>query len=204
MADLDEKLCIARFLDGVPDNYIDGVIRQTVRLKSWGEVFDREEVIQNARLALLKCFKEGKYQSVVRQAHHPEQSRRGALTAFVQRITEFHCVNEMRRYYRTKKHFDEFSEEALEAPDPQGDPLTKTMESEEKAKAVRILIALDKPCRKLLYLKFYDGLSYKEMAEGLSMTEVNVRVSIFRCLKKSKEIAQKLDIKESGGANKNV
>lgn len=191
MENLEEQAHITRFLEGTPENYLDRVILQTVRLKAWGENFDREEVIQNARLALLKSFKEGRYEP-------------GALTAYVQRVTKFVCINEMRRYYRQKKHHEEFTEEALEAPDPQGDPLTNTLESEKKDRAVQILVTLGKPCRKLLHLKFFEGLAYKEIAEQLNMTEVNVRVSIFRCLKKSKEIALELEKKCNLMASKTI
>jgi RNA polymerase sigma factor (sigma-70 family) len=196
MENLEEQAHIAQFLEGSPENYIDRVILQIVKANAWGENFDREEVIQNARLALLKSFKEGKYKP-------------GALSAYVQRIAEFECINEMRRYYRTGKHHQELSEETLELPDPWPDPLTQALETEEKAKAVRILVKLDKPCRKLLFLKFFNGLTYKEITGKLPMTEVNVRVSIFRCLKKSKAIALEMEkrcnrmpsktIKEIGG-----
>jgi RNA polymerase sigma factor (sigma-70 family) len=115
----------------------------------------------------------------------------------------------MRKYYRTQKNQKELCEEALEVPDPQGDPLARSIESEQKEMAVQILVALDKPCRELLYLKFFNGLTNKEIAEKLSKSEVNVRVSIFRCLKKSKAIALEMEkgcnrmasktIKELGG-----
>lgn len=191
MENLQEQAHIAQFLEGTPDNYIDGVIRQTARLKTWGQNIDRQDVIQNARLALLKSFKEGKYQP-------------GALTAYVQRVAEFACINEMRKFYRTQKNQKELCEEALQIPDPQGDPLTNSIESEDKGLAVQILVALGKPCRELLYLKFFNSLAHKEIAEKLSMSEVNVRVSIFRCLKKSKAIAIEMEKRCNRMASKTI
>ncbi len=176
----NEELAITQFTQGMPNNYIDGLIRQTVRFQIWGEKFDAEEVIQNTRLALLSCFKEGKYEGK-------------GLTTYVCRIAAIQSVMEMRRHYRMEKYRAEWSEQADQQPDPAGNPLTSILETEKKNRAIRVLKTLGKLCRQLLMLKFYKGLPYKEIGARLGLTEVNVRVSVHRCLQKSKEIARKLD-----------
>lgn len=176
----DEELAITQFTQGVPNNYIDGLIRQTVRFQIWGKKFEAEEVIQNTRLALLSCFREGKYKGK-------------GLTTYVCRIAAIQSVMEMRRHYRSEKYRAEWSEQANQQPGPAGNPLTTLLEREKKDRAIRVLKTLGKLCRQLLMLKFYKGLSYREIGGRLGLTEVNVRVSVHRCLQKSKEIAKKME-----------
>ena len=169
-----------KFTQGMPNNYIDGLIRQTVRFQIWGEKFDAEEVIQNTRLALLSCFKEVKYKGK-------------GLTTYVCRIAAIQSVMEMRRHYRSEKYRAELTEQIQQQPDPTENPVSTIVGRERKDMAITVLKTLGKLCRQLLMLKFYKGLSYSEMGARLGLTEVNARVSTHRCLQKSKEMARKME-----------
>lgn len=177
MGNLDERATIDAFLSGKPGNYIDTLIVNTVRFKGWSDSFDSKDVIQNTRLALLENFRHGKYVSK-------------DLTAYVRQVTEIQCILEMRRRYRFKKHHQEWSDNALDVPDPNPGPANQTFNDEKRRQLALLLKELDKACFKLLFLKFYKSLPYKRIGEALSMSEINARVSVFRCLKKSQEILQ--------------
>ncbi len=176
----DESLRISDFLAGKPGNLIDGLILKTVRLKSWGEGFDTEDVIQNSRLSLIKNFRERKYVS-------------GDLWAYVRRVAEIQCILEMKRHYRAIKHQERISQPALEAHDPAPGPLGLLLEEEKRGELIRILKELDKRCLQLILFKYHKGLSYKEIGIRLSLSESNAMVSVYRCLKKSWGILQKME-----------
>ncbi len=176
----DENLQISDFLAGKPGNLIDGLILKTVRLKSWGENFDTEDVIQNVRLALIKNFREGKYVS-------------RDLWAYVRRVAEIQCILEMKRHYRAVKHQERISEAALERPDPAPGPLDLLLDEEKRRGLIQILKELDKHCLQLILFRYHKGLSYKEIGERLSLSENNAMVSVYRCLKKSWGILQKME-----------
>lgn len=176
----DEQLCISGFINGTPENLIDKIVLRAVQFRGWGEKIDSEDLVQTIRLILLKNFKEGKY-------------RGEGLRTYVRRIAETQCLLEIRRRYTEEKHLERWSKSALDRPDPNPEPLPLLIEKERKQKAIKVLKALEKLCLQLLLLKFHKHLSYQEIAKHLKMTEVNVRVSIHRCLNKSKEIAKKFE-----------
>ena len=176
---IDEKLCISQFLNGEQNNPIDKIVVQTVHFKGWGSI-ETEDVIQNTRLALLKNFNEGEY-------------RGEGLKTYVQRIAEIQCLLELRRHYKEEKYVVKESEPMIEEPDPNPGPETDLIENERREKGIKILKSLDKLCRKLLFLRFYNDLSFSQIAQRLSISEVNARVSVHRCLKKSMEIALKME-----------
>lgn len=180
MEERDERLHIGDFLAGKPGNLIDGLILKTVRLKSWGEGFDTEDVIQNTRLALIKNFREGKYAS-------------RDLWAYVRRVAEIQCILEMKRHYRAVKHEEKISKPALNEPDLAPGPLGILLEKEKRRELIRVLKELDKRCLQLILLKYHQGLSYKEICQRLSLSESNAMVSVYRCLKKSWGILQKME-----------
>ena len=143
----NEESAIAQFTQGVPNNYIDRIIGQTVRFQIWGEKFDAEEVIQNTRLALLSCFREGKY-------------RGEGLTTYVRRIAAIQSLLEMRRHYRLEKYRAEWSEQTQDQPDTTENPLSTIVGRERKEMAMKVLKTLGKLCRQLLLMKFYKVLHY--------------------------------------------
>lgn len=177
---LDEKLCIADFINGKPNNYIDKIIIQTVTFKGWGARIETEDLIQNIRLILLKNFKAGNYHGK-------------GLSTYARRIAEIQCLFEIRRHYREEKYHDKWSESVIEKPDPTPDALFTLLEREKIKKVVKVMKTLDKFCRQLLILKFHKELSYQEIGQRLNITEGNARVSVHRCLNKSKEISQKIE-----------
>ncbi|HEU4437328.1 MAG TPA: sigma-70 family RNA polymerase sigma factor, partial [candidate division Zixibacteria bacterium] len=135
---------------------------------------------QNTRLALLSCFREGKY-------------RGEGLTTYVRRIAAIQSLLEMRRHYRLEKYRAEWSEQTQDQPDTTENPLSTIVGRERKEMAMKVLKTLGKLCRQLLLLKFYKGLRYSELGARLGLTEVNARVSTHRCLQKSKEISRKME-----------
>jgi len=180
MGMLDEEGCISDFIKGVPHNYIDKLITTAVNFNGWGGNFQKEDVLQNIRLALLKNFKEGKY-------------RGEGLITYVSRIAKIQCIVEIRQQYQKQKYQEQLSELALEQPDPNPGQLLEMMEQEKKEIGSKILMALDKPCFKMLILRYLNGFSFQEIGQQLAVTEVNARVILLRCLKKARELYEKME-----------
>lgn len=178
--EIDEKRQIEEFLTGRPGNHVDALVVRVVRFKGWGGWADPEDIIQNTRIILLECFRNDKY-------------RGDGLAAYVQQVAKIQCLLELRRHYKNEKYHQKFTKEAMQAHDPGPGPLDDLVKKTRKEVALKILKALGKNCRQLLILKFYKGLSFAEIGRRRNLTEVNARVSTFRCLKKSKEIRKKIE-----------
>jgi RNA polymerase sigma factor (sigma-70 family) len=176
----DEKRQIEEFLKGSPGNRIDALVVRVVRFKGWGGWADPEDIIQNTRIILLECFRNGKY-------------RGDGLVAYVQQVAKVQCLLELRRHYQNEKYHQKFSKEAMQTPDPNPGPLGEVLNKRRKETALKVLKTLGKACRQLLILRFYKNLSYLEIGRKMEMTEGNARVSTFRCLEKTKEIRKKME-----------
>ena len=175
----EESRAIQDFLEGKPESLIEKLLVQTVRFKGWSGRFLVEDALQNARMALLNNFRQGQY-------------RGEGLVSYVRKIAEVQCLLELRKHYRSEKYQSQWQESALEIADPKPDQLALLAEQGRVARGMKILKTLEKLCRKLLVFRFYKGLSHQEIALKLGMTETNVRVSVHRCLKKSKALSDKL------------
>lgn len=177
---LEEETLISDFIKGICGNYIDNLVTKIVDFKGWEERFDKEDLFQNIRLALLKNFKEGKY-------------RGEGLTTYVGRIAEIQCLMAIRRRYGREKHFEKLSESSSEEPDPQPGALDELLAKEKKDTAIKILMELDKRCRKVLIFKFYKGMSYDEISRRLTVTAGHAMVLVHRCLEKCQDLYQKIE-----------
>lgn len=98
-------------------------------------------------------------------------------------------------YYRKQKRESNGlnrMKEALSLTQPPPDPEDQAINNERLRQLLESLRTLSQRDQELLSLKFDAALSYAEIARITGMSEVNVRVSIFRALKRLRQRVGKL------------
>jgi RNA polymerase sigma-70 factor (ECF subfamily) len=93
--------------------------------------------------------------------------------------------NKLIDHWRAKKTLN--IEEAVEIIDESATLAEKTSLGLEIEKVRNLLKSLTKTDQEIIQLRFFQGMSAKETADVLDMSEENVRVKQFRALKKLKE-----------------
>lgn len=81
--------------------------------------------------------------------------------------------------------------EELESP-AQG-PLGDALEQERAELASEVLAALDSRCRELIGLRLRDELSYAEIARALGESEGTLRVQLYRCVGRARQLVKRID-----------
>ena len=121
--------------------------------------------------------------------HIPEFGKRNRgknFRAWLYRIAHNTVVD----HYRTRKNTEslDFEQRSLE---PQ--PETLLIKSEEKGKIVHAIQQLDRSAQNVIACRFFGGLSSKETALSMKLSENNVRVIQYRALKKIRELLMEND-----------
>lgn len=98
-------------------------------------------------------------------------------------------IGHYRRHKREIKGMDRMKE-SLWLSEPPSDPENDTLQSEMASNLLRHLRKLSRRDQELLTLKFEGELSYAEISAVLRLSEVNVRVSIFRALKRLRSLME--------------
>ncbi len=150
---------------------IAGWARQVATHRAWG--FETpEDIVQTTLLALVTCFRERRFAG-------------GNLKAYVQRISKNACISSY-RHARVRR-----GTVSIEA-----EPVSETVAAppaevpEERLTAERILERMEEPCRQIIDLAYRLGLSRKEIADRLEITEAAARVRLFRCLQAARALAE--------------
>ncbi len=84
--------------------------------------------------------------------------------------------NVLRTYRRRHPPQDDLPESALTAPSPEGDVLAR----QQHLEVLRALQKLPERTREVMYLRLYGDLSFREIAQVLSLTENYARVTFYR------------------------
>jgi RNA polymerase sigma-70 factor (ECF subfamily) len=114
-------------------------------------------------------------------------------------VASHHCVDRLRRRRVEQRIFDPADEKALEAVAHRPSPLQEALSAEER-NAVRAAIeALPERSRLPLVLRYYNELTYDEIAEALNLSRANVATLIFRA---KQELRTTLIRRERGGKGK--
>lgn len=98
-------------------------------------------------------------------------------------------IGHYRRHKREIKGMDRMKE-SLWISEPSSDPEDDTLQSEAASSLLRHLRRLSQRDQELIALKFEGELSYAEISAVLGLSEVNVRVSIFRALKRLRRMME--------------
>jgi len=138
---------------------------------------EREDLIQEAVIQTYRAVADPGFQPTL------------AVEAFVRSVAQRRCVDWVRRR-RPMELINPAT--AATAPDPE----RETISAERRARARAALAALGFSCRQLIRLRVREGLTYKEIAARLSRTEQGVRVQMYKCLKRAKELLDTSDRRE--------
>jgi RNA polymerase sigma-70 factor (ECF subfamily) len=101
---------------------------------------------------------------------------KGSPTAWLWSIVR----SELARHFRDRKKHVALDESL---PDPAAEPFEQVSAREMQAKMRQALERLPDEQQQLVYMRFFQGLANKEIAEATGLTASNVGVSIHRALK---------------------
>lgn len=119
----------------------------------------------------------------------------GQVYTWLYRIATNHCLNRLRRrglvrFIRLGEPAEEEDAPALDPPDEAPDPAA-ALETRRRWQATRRAIArLPANQRAVLVLVRFEGLSYRQAAEVLGITEGAVESRLFRAMRRLQEVAE--------------
>ncbi len=113
----------------------------------------------------------------------------GAYATWLFMIAKNVVIGHYRRQKREIRGMDRMRE-SLWLADRPSDPQDDTLRSEAASGLLRYLRRLSQRDQELLSLKFEGELTYAEISTVLGLSEVNVRVSIFRALKRLRSLVE--------------
>jgi RNA polymerase sigma-70 factor (ECF subfamily) len=91
-------------------------------------------------------------------------------------------------YYRTKKDCAYLNNNAILIEDRERSPERLAEDQFTQQEIRRVIIQLPKDQQQVILMSFIEGFAYKEIAAALNKTEGNIRVIMYRALKKMREI----------------
>jgi RNA polymerase sigma factor (sigma-70 family) len=141
---------------------VTGWARSVIAHRVWG-FESSDDIIQETLLALLRNFREGKFVG-------------GDLRAYVRRIAKNLCISRHRKIRGRGAHIQ------LQEDDSFSSASGTAAAMECAAMVGRILRGLGDACRRLMVLAYVEGLSRREIAERLGISEAAAKVRLFRCL----------------------
>lgn len=127
----------------------------------------------------------------------PSLNNKDNFVYWISRITKNLCMDKLRELYKYRKKHINFSsnEDINEVAD-----IKLVHEIVEKNELIDELIKsisdLDISAQQIIFLRFYKGLTYKDISEILNMTESNIKITFFRA---KKTLFQKLKNNYLGG-----
>lgn len=109
----------------------------------------------------------------------------GGFWGFVEVVTARRCIDWLRTQRAKVPLLDEVVSDGTS-------PLRWTLEQERTALASAVLSALDPQCRELLVHRLGDDLSYGEIARLTGRSEGALRVQLYRCIRRARELMPEL------------
>lgn len=76
--------------------------------------------------------------------------------------------------------------------DGRADPLERSLREERSKWVGQILSSLEPACRELIVMRFRDDLPYRRIAERLGKGEGAVRVQMYRCIRRARDLVERL------------
>ncbi|HET9228915.1 MAG TPA: RNA polymerase sigma factor [Thermoanaerobaculia bacterium] len=153
---------------------------------------DAEEARDAAQEVFLKAFRKA-----------GEVRPMGQVYTWLYRIAVNHCLNKLRRrklvrFLRFESNPEEPDSPAFDPPDAGPDPVS-ALETRRRWQATRNAIAkLPDNQRAVLILVRFEGLSYRQVAEVLGITEGAVESRLFRAMRRLEATQGREDAQEKG------
>jgi RNA polymerase sigma-70 factor (ECF subfamily) len=168
---LDARLLRA-FLDGEP-----GAVRRVERWAweivhfRWGSIplSDRADLVQDA------------VADVWRAASRAGFELRESLRALARRVASARCIDWMRKRRPSASLSEDWA-------DPAPSPYEALLAKDQRARVRWALMALDERCREIIREHFFEDLPYAVIAERRSRSESTMRVHMFHCMKRIREL----------------
>ncbi len=137
---------------------------------------DREEALDAAQEVFLKTYRKGS-----------SLEQRGELYTWMYRVATNHCLNRLRRrkIVRFLPLVSDFREESIQIQPVDGAPRPdEVLESHQRWESTERMIAdLPENQRAVLILAKFEGMSYRQIAETLGISEGAVESRLFRAMR---------------------
>jgi len=191
----EEKL-IKRALDGDQDAWRDiyrryyGLVKKVVAWGKWGFKYaEVEEVVQEVFMELCRAL--------------PRFRHEATLSTFLTRLSKNKCISMLRRKNAQKRAKEEYGfifDEKKENEEGRfvivestvGNPEALLLFSEETIDLLMALSKISRDCQEIIKKRFFDGLSYNEICDDLSLPLGTVCSRLKRCLLKLREAYVKI------------
>jgi RNA polymerase sigma-70 factor (ECF subfamily) len=154
---------------------------------------DAEEARDAAQEVFLKAFRKA-----------GDVRPQGQVYTWLYRIAVNHCLNKLRRrrlvrFLRFEADPEEADTMVFEPPDARADPAA-SLEARQRWQATRKAIAkLPENQRAVLILARFEGLSYRQIAEVLGITEGAVESRLVRAMRRIEAVQPRDGAQEKGG-----
>ena len=158
-----------------------------------GLLGDAEEARDAAQEVFLKAWRKA-----------AELKPQGQVYTWLYRVAINHCFNKLRRrrlvrFLRFESAPEESDAPAFDPPDAGADPAA-SLEARQRWQAARKAIArLPDNQRAVLILARFEGLSYRQIAEVLGITEGAVESRLVRAMRRIEAIQPREGAQEKGG-----
>lgn len=72
-------------------------------------------------------------------------------------------------------------------------PFEQLLDNERAKIASQVLEALEPECRKIIVLRLHEDLPFKEIAQIVDKSEGALRVQMYRCIQRARDLVNRLD-----------
>lgn len=115
-------------------------------------------------------------------------SSKGTLGTWIRRITVNQCLSQHRGKSSHSISLEELREQGFDAPDDCAEPPEERVaRQEQREKILRAVGTLDRKHRAVVVLRYYDNLSYEEIAEVLNVPLGTIKSRINTAIKALRE-----------------
>ncbi|MAF26503.1 MAG: sigma-70 family RNA polymerase sigma factor [Gemmatimonadota bacterium] len=142
---------------------------------------DREETVQDALGDLWRAV------SV------PNFVLRSGLRPLVRTIATARCIDRLRKRRPTVEVNETLASEGAA-------PYERLLRRDEQARLQWALRGLDRRCRELIQLRYFEELPFSRIAEKFDRAESTMRVGVFQCLKKVRAFVRRWEDPPGGSA----
>lgn len=140
-------------------------IRAVVHRRAWTDGISGEDIIADARVKVFVNLKSGSFRFDA------------PLKSYVQSIAQYTIADAFRDRERARKYTARLHDEGSQ----HFDPTDEIIHEDQLQYLLRVMNTLGDECRQIWEMVFREGLTYKDIAARMKMTEGAARVKAFRC-----------------------